>query len=55
MVDLKYYVYSKLSDLNYYCYENFNYYYRRYVKSKADTIYFNYIYRYKYRNHCITM
>ena len=36
MVDLKYYIYSKLSDLNYYCYENFNYYCRRYVKTKID-------------------
>ena len=55
MVDLKYYVCLKLCDLNYYCCENFNYYYRRYVKSKADTIYFNYIYPYRYRHNCVRL
>ncbi len=55
MVDFKYYIYSKLCDLKYYCYENFNYYYRCYIRTKIDIIYFNYIYPYKYRHNIITL
>lgn len=55
MVDFKYYIYSKLCDLNYYCCENFNYYYRCYIKTKIDIIYFNYIYPYKYRHNIVTL
>lgn len=55
MVDLKYYIYSKLCDLNYYCCENFNYYYRRYVKTKIDIIYFDYIYPYRYRDNIVAI
>ena len=53
MVDFQFYVCSKLNDLRYYCYENFNYYYRRYIKTNVDIIYFNYIYPIKTRNNYI--
>ena len=55
MVDFKYYIYSKLCDLKYYCSENFNYYYRRYVKTKIDIIYFDYIYPIQDRHNIITL
>ena len=53
MVDFKFYVYSKWNDLRYYLCENFNYYYRCYIKIKINILYYNYIYPIKTRNNYI--
>ena len=53
MVDFKFYICSKWNDFKFSCCENFNYYYRCYIKTYIDTIYFNYIYPIEYRHNCI--
>lgn len=55
MVDFEFYVCSKWNDFIFSCSENFNYYYRCYIKTKIDIIYFNYIYPYKYRHNIVTL
>ena len=53
MVDLKFYLCLKYDDLKYYCNQTYDYYYKHYIKTYVEVIYFNYIYPIQYRNNCI--